>query len=146
MKNKMTNLLHHSAKASHYDEEAFHYDGFNEKNSRVINNTIEKILKKHKVKTVLDITCGTGSQVFWLANAGFKVIGSDTNTRMISVAKEKAQAHRSQVKFMKADMRTIRADKCDAVISIFNAVGHLTQKDFIAAIKNAARNLNDHGF
>ena len=38
---------------------------------------LEKLLRKQKVNTVLDLTCGTGSQVFFLTKYGYKVIGSD---------------------------------------------------------------------
>lgn len=137
--------MHQTALASHYNNDAVHYDTFNEKNSKVINKTLEKILTKHKVTTVLDITCGTGSQVFWLTKCGFKVVGSDINARMLAVAKKKALAQNLVIKFIKNDMRDVKAGKFDAVIAIFNAIGHLTVKDFAKAIKNAAHNLNDNG-
>jgi ubiquinone/menaquinone biosynthesis C-methylase UbiE len=34
------------------------------------NSVIERLLKTHKVKTVLDMTCGTGSQVFYCKRSG----------------------------------------------------------------------------
>ncbi|HVV67741.1 MAG TPA: hypothetical protein VHE99_01705 [Gammaproteobacteria bacterium] len=64
----MNRLTHTSAKPSHYNKEAKHYDAFNEKASQATNAAIENILKKYRVKTVLDMTCGTGSQVFWLVS------------------------------------------------------------------------------
>ena len=82
-------LLHQTAKPSHYNKESESYDAFNEARSAVINDSIEKILKKYNVKTVLDLTCGTGSQVFWLAQQGFTVIGSDINEKMLKIAREK---------------------------------------------------------
>ena len=84
-------LSHQSAKPSHYNKEAESYDAFNEARSALINSTIEKILKNYNVKTVLDLTCGTGSQVFWLAQRGFTVIGSDINAKMLKIAKDKAK-------------------------------------------------------
>ena len=141
----MKKLFHQSAESSHYNSDAMHYDAFNEENSRAINSSIEKILKKHKIKSVFDVTCGTGSQVFWLAEAGFDVVGSDINNRMLKIAKEKARAQKHDLKFIKGDMRSVQAGKFDAVIAIFNAIGHLTKKDFAKAIKNAALNLNEHG-
>jgi ubiquinone/menaquinone biosynthesis C-methylase UbiE len=141
----MKKLTHQSAKPSHYNTDAMHYDAFNEEKSRVINQAIEKIFKKHKVKTVLDVTCGTGSQVFWLSQAGFLVTGSDINASMLKIAKEKAIAGQIAVKFIKGDMRTIKAGQFDAAIAIFNAIGHLTKSDFAKAIRNAALNLNEGG-
>ena len=50
------------------------------------NRLIEKILRKHKVKTVLDLTCGTGSQVFWLAKHGYKVTGADFSPALLKLS------------------------------------------------------------
>ncbi len=138
-------LSHFSAKASHYDKAAEHYDKFNEKKSQAINRAIEKILKKHNVKSVLDMTCGTGSQVLFLAKRGYEIVGSDINSKMLKIAKTKAQKEKLDIKFLKGDMRTIKVDTFDAVITIFNAVGHLTKSDFEKAMRNIHRNLKDGG-
>ncbi len=42
-------------------------------------------------------------------------------------------------------MRTMQAGKFDAVITIFNAIGHLTRSDFEKAMKNIYGNLNEKG-
>jgi 2-polyprenyl-3-methyl-5-hydroxy-6-metoxy-1,4-benzoquinol methylase len=138
-------VSHSSAKASHYNKQAQHYDSFNEESSKVINHTIENILKKYNVKTILDLTCGTGSQVFWLAKRGYEVVGSDINSNMLKIAKSKAKKEKLDIKFLKGDMRTAQYGKFDAVITIFNAVGHLTKLDFEKAIQNIHSNLNDGG-
>jgi 2-polyprenyl-3-methyl-5-hydroxy-6-metoxy-1,4-benzoquinol methylase len=139
------NTVHRSAKPSHYNKESVHYDLFNEENSKVINHTIESILKKHQAKTVLDLTCGTGSQVFWLAKSGYGVIGSDINAHMLKIAKRKAKEAKLNLQFLKGDMRTAKVGKFDAVITIFNAIGHLTKTDFEQAIQNIHDNLNEGG-
>ena len=87
----MKTLKHTTAKASSYNTRAERYDEFNENNSRAINALLEKILKEHQVATVLDLTCGTGSQVFWLVEAGFEVVGSDISRSMLKIAKQKAK-------------------------------------------------------
>lgn len=123
-------------------EELFHKDTTNEK---ITNRTIEKILKKYKVKTVLDLTCGTGSQVFYLLKKGFQVTGADISTGMMKIAKRKAQKEKIKVKFLHGDMRTIHAGNFDAAITIFNAIGHLTKAGFAKTMRNIHRNLNDGG-
>lgn len=135
-------MFHRSAKPSHYDKEAKNYDTFNEKNSALINRTLARILKKHRVKTVLDLTCGTGSQVFWLTKLGLEVTGFDINARMLKIARSKAP---KGVKFLKGDMRTVKVGQFDAVITIFNAVGHLTKRDFEKAMRNIHSNLQEGG-
>lgn len=141
----MNRISHTTAKASHYTEQAKTYDAFTEENSKITNETIEKILKKHKVKGVLDLTCGTGSQVFWLAKRGYEVMGSDINAPMLKVARNRAKKEKLAVKFLKGDMCTTKIGKFDAVISIFNSVGHLTKRDFEKAMKNIHANLKVGG-
>jgi 2-polyprenyl-3-methyl-5-hydroxy-6-metoxy-1,4-benzoquinol methylase len=141
----MKYVSHTSANPSHYNIESEHYDELNEESSRLINTTVEKILRKYKVKTVLDLTCGTGSQVFWLAKRGYDVIGSDINTKMLKIARDKAKKEKLAIKFLEGDMRTIHVGKFDAVITIFNAVGHLTKEDFEKAMRTIHENLNDGG-
>jgi ubiquinone/menaquinone biosynthesis C-methylase UbiE len=41
------------------------------------NATIASLLQKHKVKSVLDMSYGTGSQVFYLKDKGYDLVGSD---------------------------------------------------------------------
>lgn len=136
---------HSSAKASHYNKEAKHYDEFNEENSKVINQTIENILKEHNVKNVLDLTCGTGSQVFWLTKSGYNVTGVDINSLMIKIAQNKAHKEKLPIKFLIGDMRNLYVGKFDAVITIFNSIGHLTKIDFEKAMRNINSNLKIGG-
>ena len=155
-------LFHQSAKPSHYNKESESYDAFNEANSALINATLEKILNKYNVKTVLDLTCGTGSQVFWLIKCGFGVVGSDINAKMLKIARDKAirlrlsgpsgsasfagqEKEKLDLQFIKGDMRSVHVGEFDAVITIFNAIGHLTKADFEKALRNIHRNLNNGG-
>jgi len=138
-------MMHVTAKPSHYDKESKYYDVFNEENTLVINQLIEKILKKYKVNTVLDLTCGTGLQVFYLAKRGYEVTGVDINTKMLSIAKAKLKKEKSTIKLLKGDMRLTKAGQFDAVITIANAIGHLTKQDFEKALKNINLNLKVGG-
>lgn len=123
-------------------EELFHKDTTNE---TITNRTIEKILRKYKVKTVHDFTCGTGSQVFYLLRHGYHVSGSDISSGMLKIATRKAKEEKIKIKFLHCDMRTINAGRFDAAITIFNSIGHLTKAGFEKAIRNISKNLNDNG-
>ena len=129
-------MKHTTAKETHYDKDAEYYDQFNEERSQVINQTIESILKKHNIKTVLDLTCGTGSQVFYFKKHGYEVVGSDFNTKMLDVAKDKAKNQNLDIKFIQGDMRDIKIGQFDAVVTIFNAIGHVIKSDFEKTIQN----------
>lgn len=139
--------IRHGKIPNWYDEDAKYEEAINEDspNSRTTNRTIEKILKKYKVKTVLDLTCGTGSQVFWLLKRGYQVTGSDISNGMLKIAEKKAKKQKINIKFLRGDMRTIKVGKYDAAITIFNAIGHLTKAGFEKTMRNVHRNLNDGG-
>jgi len=109
------------------------------------NSVLEKLLRENGVKTVLDLTCGTGSQVLFLAKRGYKIIGSDFSPDLLKIARKKAKKAKMNLKFVDGDMRTIKVGKFDAAITMFNAVGHLTKDGFERAMKNINQNLNDGG-
>lgn len=109
------------------------------------NSMIESLLRNHGVKTVLDLTCGTGSQVFFLAKQGYKVVGADFSPALLKIARNKAKKEKVNLRFIDGDIRQIRVGKFDAVITIFNAIGHLTKLGFEKAIKNIHKNLKDDG-
>ncbi|MEI6627973.1 MAG: methyltransferase domain-containing protein [Alphaproteobacteria bacterium] len=109
------------------------------------NSVIEKLLKAHKVKTVLDLTCGTGSQVFFLAKHGYQVTGADFSPALLEIARGRASSEKIDVNFIDGDMRTLKVGTFDAVITIFNAIGHLTKAGFEKSIRNIHKNLKDGG-
>ncbi len=110
------------------------------------NALIERLLKKQHVHTVWDMTCGTGSQVFYLASKGYQVLGSDFSPDLLKIARKKARKEKHRIQFLDGDMRKIKVnDTFDAVITIFNAIGHLTKPQFEQALKNIHRHLNNDG-
>ncbi|HRD70390.1 MAG TPA: class I SAM-dependent methyltransferase [Legionella sp.] len=109
------------------------------------NAVIEKLLNEHRVKTVLDMTCGTGSQVFYLVDRGYEVVGSDFSPALIKVARKKAKSLGKNIMFIDGDMRDLHAGTFDAIITIFNAIGHLTRTDFEKALQNVHANLKAGG-
>jgi len=109
------------------------------------NSVIENLLEKHKAETVLDLTCGTGSQVFFLTKNGYRMTGADFSPALLRLARERALREKIDVKFIDGDMRTLKVGHFDAVITIFNAVGHLTKAGFEKAMRNIRRNLKDGG-
>ena len=121
-----------------YSVQAKYYDGLEENPSvEDFNKVLDKLLKKHKVKSVFDITCGTGAQAIYLDKKRYNVTASDFSKEMVAIAQKKY----SKIKFKQADMRSANFGNFDAVISIFNAIGHLSKSDFQKAIQNISNNL-----
>lgn len=69
------------------------------------NRSIEQILRKYKVKTVLDLTCGTGMQAFYLAKRGYEVTGADISSELVRIASSKARKEKMRMKFLHGDAR-----------------------------------------
>ncbi|MBL0320371.1 MAG: class I SAM-dependent methyltransferase [Alphaproteobacteria bacterium] len=119
-----------------YNQLHHYFDKMGSDNDDAKNKVIETLLRQHKVETVLDLTCGTGSQVLWLAKHGFNVTGADFSPALLETASEKTSRENIDSKFIDGDMRTIQVGQFDAVITIHNAVGHLTKEGFDTAMKN----------
>lgn len=139
------NIRHQSAKPEHYNYAADKYDAIYENNPEIDNKVIENILKKNKAKTVVDLSCGTGHQSIYLAKKRYLVSGFDINKKMLAVAKRKITKSLSNLSFNLGDMRTTKAGKFDAAITIFNAIGHVTKSDFKKTLKNIYKNLKSNG-
>ena len=129
-----------------YDRFANLYDVIeldNQGNTILSNKMIVKHLRKSNAISVLDMTCGTGAQATYLSKQGFKVTASDLSQGMIDVAKRKAQG--LDIQFFHDNMITINRGQFDAVISMYNAIGHLGKHEFIETVRNAANNLHQGG-
>lgn len=105
------------------------------------NKLLNNILKRFNIKSVLDMTCGTGDQATYLHKKGYEVVASDFSKEMVGIAQRKYK----KLKFYQGDIKTTKYGKFDCVISIFNAIGHLSKKDFDNAIRNVGENLKDKG-
>lgn len=88
-----------------------------------------EILKRFAPGTrVLDIGCGTGSLTVRLAERGFKMIGADASTEMLTIAASKS----SEVMWICRDMENIDVGgTVDAVISTLDSINHLETPDLI---------------
>lgn len=122
-----------------------YYDALTQGNDDSKNTVIEAILKKHHVKTVLDLTCGTGAQTLFLAKKGYQVVGGDISPALLEIARDKAKQDNLDIEFIEGDMRTIKVGHFDALITIFNAIGHLTKDEFERALQNISNNLKAGG-
>lgn len=140
----MKTLKHTTAKASCYNTRAYACDELNENNSKVIDTLLENI-KNYHVATDFDLTFSTGTQVFWLGDSGFEVVGSDISWSMLKIAKQKAKFKGSKIKSLQGDCSTVHVGGFDAEITIFNAIDHLTRADFKFTTQNIKRNLNPGG-
>jgi len=113
----------------------FYYDLFKDENSYL--DTVNKIalfFKKHNVKSVLDIGCGTGKIDNLLMKKGFEVLGLDSSNEMIEYARENYPG----IIFKHMDAENFKLDrKFDAIIALDSVLTFLTEDGaFEVAIAN----------
>ena len=102
-------------------------------------DSVVKELWGEAMSSVLDVSCGIGTQSLGLAKLGYQVTASDLSPHEIERAKREAKARDLSIDFSAADMREAHnhhARQFDLVISCDNAVPHLlTDDDILAAFR-----------
>ena len=90
-------------------------------------------------KSVLDASCGVGTQSLGLSQRGYSVTGSDFSARSIFRAQREAEKRRLSITFRVADIRQCdkaHKDQFDVVLSADNSIPHLlTDQDIRTAFQ-----------
>jgi SAM-dependent methyltransferase len=87
-----------------------------------------------RVRTVLDATCGIGTQAIGLSQLGYSVTASDISPRLVQRAKQEAAKRELTMEFGVADLRNLSLsyrDPFDLVIACDNSIPHLLSDDEI---------------
>lgn len=103
---------------------------------------IEAIFSKSncKVKTILDLGCGTGGHALILKQRGYELTGVDVSVGMLEIAKEKAFAAKLAIDYIQGDLTRIRLNKkYDAVISMFAVMSYQATNETLEAACETAR-------
>jgi SAM-dependent methyltransferase len=102
-----------------------------------------------KVRSVLDLGCGTGGHAIRLAQAGLEVTGVDRSPEMVEQARAKAKEAgvADRVNFEVGDLTTYAgARKYDAVVCLFAVLSYLTANaSVLAALRTMKQHLEPDG-
>ena len=102
-------------------------------------NSIIRAQWGERVTSILDVSCGIGTQSLGLARLGFQVTASDLSREAIARAQKEATARHLRIPFSVCDMREAfrhHGGGFDLVLSCDNAVPHLlSDADILHALQ-----------
>ena len=114
-----------------------------------LHRILENELGRNGPCTLLDCTCGIGTQAIGLALLGHEVHASDLSPVSVERARREAAGFDVSMKFSVADFRNLGAtisETFDVVISCDNAIAHcLDDADLGAALSSIKTRLNTGG-
>lgn len=109
------------------------------------NATLVALIEKHQPATVLDLGCGEGGDVIWLAQRGWTATGIDISDVAIERARQAAEKLGVEAEFVAADLAEWRTDrKFDLIVSSFMQ-SHFDDLDRIGIFRTALELLNVGG-
>ena len=106
-----------------------------------------KRFARRRVRTVVDIACGTGPHLVRLAERGYRMSGLDLSRRNIEFLGERLAAKKLAGELVVGDMTNFHlARPVDAAICMQDSQGHLlTNAQLLAHLRSVARNLRRGG-
>lgn len=121
-----------------------------EKDYEVECDLIEEAFQRFasgRVRTVLDLGCGTGGHSILLAQRGYHVIGVDISRAMLEIAREKARQGGVNIEFHDGDVRSFDAgDRVDAALLMFAVLGYQRGNgDVSSTLANVRRHIRPGG-
>lgn len=134
-----------------YNKLALIYDSLMEDTdyNRWADYLIWHIERNQKIsgKVLLDLGCGTGNLLIPLAKKGFKVIGVDISTDMLTQAEQKIRENDLSIPLLQQDIRNLTLDRStDVVISTFDTLNYILElKELTKVFKNVNNILNYNG-
>lgn len=115
------------------------WDNAIKRQSKILDNIIQQY-SKNDSKTLLDCSCGIGTQAIGLAKLGYKVHATDLSPKAIERAKVEAEKRNITISLGVADFKKLEDQVegvFDIVISCDNSLPHLlTNKELLLAAKN----------
>jgi SAM-dependent methyltransferase len=99
------------------------------------------------VKSIVDLGCGTGKITTRLARAGYRMIGVDNSSDMLSIAEQHASSENAKVQWLHQDLLRLKGIKDqDMAISYCDVLNYITTEDELRIVfKNVAGALKPGG-
>ena len=105
-------------------------------------DAVLRLLTKYgdtRIRSILDLGCGTGSYSVLLAERGYEVVGVDRSKPMLTIAEQRAATTpvAGTTQFIEGDIRSFASARpFDAAVMMFNVLGYMTSNDDLIAALN----------
>ncbi|MEW5818357.1 MAG: class I SAM-dependent methyltransferase [Spirochaetota bacterium] len=109
---------------------------------------IQRTLKRHNARSVLDAACGTGWHAIALEQKGYLAAGCDASPEMIERARQNAAQSRVNVRFEVAGFTQLDKfpETFDTILCLGNSLPHLlSQEELVEAMQHMRAKLNSGG-
>jgi len=111
---------------------ANNYDRFVKRDS-LLPPALERLIKSVNPQSVLEFGCGTGTIAVGLALNTFDVTAVDFSDDMLKIARRKANAYKTKIKFIKADIAKIDLGRTfDCIICLGNILPQFSSASSLA--------------
>jgi SAM-dependent methyltransferase len=108
---------------------------------------VAKIFSKHKVKTILDLGCGAGRNLFFLAKNGYNTYGMDYSIEGVKLLNSKLKSLKIKSNIIQGsfyDKLPYKDNFFDAIISV-QSLQHGKEAQIKSAVKEMLRVLKPNG-
>ncbi|MBQ3890725.1 MAG: class I SAM-dependent methyltransferase [Lachnospiraceae bacterium] len=106
-------------------------------------------LGERNIKTVLDVSIGSGGMTIPLLDMGMDVTGSDLSEAMLERCKKKVEARGKDILLKCTDFRDLSCfgdKKFDMVVSTGNSLGYVSNEDVLKTLQEMDKHVKDGGF
>lgn len=137
-------------KSQIYNQAKYYEIAFSFINQTKQADLFEKFIKKFskvKVKSILDIACGTALQLEEIAKRGYKTIGLDSSAKMLDYLKSKALKKNLKIETVKANMNNFKLkQKIDFAYIMMGSIIYVKNNElFLSHLNSVADSLNSGG-
>lgn len=126
------------------------YDLFdNEERFRAYKRHWEKILQGRDIRSVLDVSIGSGNVTLPLAELGIALCGSDLSGGMLESCSQKARKRGLSVELRQGDFRSLscwEGRRFDCVASTGNSLPHVENDDLLLALERMDALVEEGGY
>ncbi len=120
-----------------------------EKRTEIIRRDWKQFLGDREIRSLLDVSIGTGGMTLPLQELGIEVYGSDLSEAMLARCRMKAAAKNKKVELRRSDFRDLSCwgdRQFDCVVSTGNALAYVSNEDVLTALERMDAHVRPGGY